>query len=1030
MSIISMTCNNPANPYDKKNTKIYIYARSAAGAVSSTGIDDSVGNTIYIGCNSNLPSNIDSVQLVTSNSVFGIFKDISSKKSSDTLWDSIVFSDSGTKIITGIAYISNNTPYSSFITATIHLKPANHKPILNVTGDTTITVAQTCSLTVFVSDVDSLQTHSFSVLKKPLSGSFVNPTFTLKPSSDNIGKDTVIFMVVDNGYPPMSDTDTVVITVSDTSSQKNKVPKWEDDTINLSGSVGSKISLTLTEACSDPDGDTLTYTLLPGTPAGDTIINGIWSFTPAAGDTGTYYVRIIAQDPLGATDTGVLHVTVTAVDTTGPTVALVNPSTDTTSTNSSSYQIKLKCIDASGIASVIGVTGSVTDTGKKSTDSIYTITVSNLTQGRYDTVNITVTDNSARANKTRLSVKIKYDPTLTDITGPVITEVSGLKSGDTVSASSFTIVDSIFDPSGVDSVYATLNGTTTKTVLTGASDRYTYTGTWSEGSNTIVITAKDKSTAGNINTQTINVVYIKAPIITTQPAAQTACPGDSVTFGVKATGTLPLIYRWYKGSTRVGTTDSTSGSYKISSFELTDTGYYKVVVSNSLGLATSDSVKLYATKYTVTFNTNVSSITVSSQSVICGSNATQPTNPAYSGYRFDGWYTTSSYSTLFSFPTTPITSNITLYAKWIPVYTVTYNANGGTGTAPSDTSHYEAGDSAIVLDGSGLTKTNYAFKYWTTAANGSGKTYSTGSKVGITNSNVTLYAQWVRTYTITFDDQGATTKGSPSTMTVDSGSTVGSLPTSPSKTSYVFNNWYTGTKGTGTQFTQNTTVTSDATVYAYWVIKDYDGNIYTEVTIGTQTWMVENLRTTNYNDGTSIPEVTDATEWSGLTTGGYCYYNNTANADSIKKFGALYNWYAVNTGKLAPAGWHVPDTTEWNTLQNYLIANGYNYDGTTTDNKIAKSMAATTDWSSSTTDGAIGNDLTKNNSSGFCALPGGYRYYIGTFLSQSYYGYLWSATEYDASHAWYRYLYYDGDYLYRYYYYNKSCGFSVRLVRD
>jgi uncharacterized protein (TIGR02145 family)/uncharacterized repeat protein (TIGR02543 family) len=257
--------------------------------------------------------------------------------------------------------------------------------------------------------------------------------------------------------------------------------------------------------------------------------------------------------------------------------------------------------------------------------------------------------------------------------------------------------------------------------------------------------------------------------------------------------------------------------------------------------------------------------------------------------------------------------------------------------------------------------------------------------------------------------------------------TISALPTSPTRTSYVFDGWYTGTKGSGTKFTASTTVSANITVYANWVIKDYDGNIYTEVTIGTQTWMVENLRTAKYNDGTSIPKVTDSAAWSNLTTSGYCYYKNTTNADSIKKFGALYNWYTVNTGTLV-TGWHVPTDAEWNTLQNYLIANRYNYDSTTTDNKIAKSMAATTDWKSSTTDGAIGNVLSKNNSSGFSALPGGYREVISGFYGfydQGNSGYWWCTTE----GSNYRYLHYDNSSLSSYNY-SKSCGFSVRLVRD
>jgi uncharacterized protein (TIGR02145 family) len=144
-----------------------------------------------------------------------------------------------------------------------------------------------------------------------------------------------------------------------------------------------------------------------------------------------------------------------------------------------------------------------------------------------------------------------------------------------------------------------------------------------------------------------------------------------------------------------------------------------------------------------------------------------------------------------------------------------------------------------------------------------------------------------------------------------------------------------------TQFTTSTTVTANDTVFAKCVIKDADGNTYTEVTIGTQTWMVENLRTATLNDRTAITLNTGSTTWAD-TTARYCYYNNTINSDSIKKFGALYNWYTVNTGKLVPSGWHVPSYSEWTTLQNYLINAGYNYDGTTSDNKIAKSLLAKT----------------------------------------------------------------------------------------
>ena len=217
-------------------------------------------------------------------------------------------------------------------------------------------------------------------------------------------------------------------------------------------------------------------------------------------------------------------------------------------------------------------------------------------------------------------------------------------------------------------------------------------------------------------------------------------------------------------------------------------------------------------------------------------------------------------------------------------------------------------------------------------------------------------------------------------------------------------------------------------------LTDTDGNVYQTVRIGNQVWMAENLRVTRYNDGTAITKVTDSAAWTKLTTPAYCYYNNTTNADSIKRFGALYNWYAVNTMKFAPVGWHVPSDSEWTVMEKYMVLNGYNWDGakdTLQVNKIAKSLAAKTDWNIypyADTE-MIGFNLTKNNRSGFSALPGGFRRFDGTFFSQRITGYWWSASEYDASYAYYRYLSYMSDVLGRYDL-SKNCGFSVRLVKD
>ena len=206
-------------------------------------------------------------------------------------------------------------------------------------------------------------------------------------------------------------------------------------------------------------------------------------------------------------------------------------------------------------------------------------------------------------------------------------------------------------------------------------------------------------------------------------------------------------------------------------------------------------------------------------------------------------------------------------------------------------------------------------------------------------------------------------------------------------------------------------------------VTDIDGNVYTTIILGNQEWTVENLKTTKYNDGKAIPNVTDSAEWVGLTTGSFCYYNN--NPDNNDKYGALYNWHAVNTGNLAPEGWRVPTDDDWMTLANYII--------TTYGPHIGKSLATQTDWNSSSTyEFSIGNNPGTNNVSGFSAFPAGYRYY-GFFGGLGEIATWWSIKVDNTPGAWVLRNYDEGIYG------NgpdiegkngESWGHSVRLVRD
>jgi uncharacterized protein (TIGR02145 family) len=196
-------------------------------------------------------------------------------------------------------------------------------------------------------------------------------------------------------------------------------------------------------------------------------------------------------------------------------------------------------------------------------------------------------------------------------------------------------------------------------------------------------------------------------------------------------------------------------------------------------------------------------------------------------------------------------------------------------------------------------------------------------------------------------------------------------------------------------------------------MKDIDGNVYKTVTIGTQVWMAENLKTTKYNDGTAIPLVTDDKAWEALTTPAYCWYKNDATANK-NTYGALYNWYTVNTNKLCPRGWHVSTDAEWTTLTTYL--GGESVAG----NKLRET--GTTHWRYQNT-GAT-------NESGFTALPSGYRNYDGAFDNVGYFGFWWSATEYVATAAWFRLMDCGNSGVSRGVNGSKRNGWSVRCLRD
>lgn len=166
-------------------------------------------------------------------------------------------------------------------------------------------------------------------------------------------------------------------------------------------------------------------------------------------------------------------------------------------------------------------------------------------------------------------------------------------------------------------------------------------------------------------------------------------------------------------------------------------------------------------------------------------------------------------------------------------------------------------------------------------------------------------------------------------------------------------------------------------------VRDVEDNTYKTVVIGNQVWMAENLRVTKYNDGVTIPNITDQTNWEELSSGAYSWYNNDASHAAV--YGALYNWYTVKTDKLCPVGWHVPSDGEWNTLESFVGASTAGI----------KLKSGTEHWN---------QPDNGTNETGFTALPGGVRRHSDGFIHFNDHAQFWSSWDSDhpsTRHVWY-----------------------------
>ena len=213
----------------------------------------------------------------------------------------------------------------------------------------------------------------------------------------------------------------------------------------------------------------------------------------------------------------------------------------------------------------------------------------------------------------------------------------------------------------------------------------------------------------------------------------------------------------------------------------------------------------------------------------------------------------------------------------------------------------------------------------------------------------------------------------------------------------------------------------------YNTMTDQEGNLYKTIVIGTQEWMAENLETSIYRNGDSIPTNLANSDWQNTINtqiGAWAYYNN--DESFACPYGKLYNWYAcVDSRQLCPVGWHVPNDIEWSIMIDFLdplAVGGYELNMAGGQMKTVGSITEGTGlWTSP--------NVAATNSSGFGGLPGGYKGVQGNFVLNHNLGYWWSTTGNSPGNAWNRDLEYSNDDVFRDNF-QKQCGFSVRCIKD
>jgi uncharacterized protein (TIGR02145 family) len=695
---------------------------------------------------------------------------------------------------------------------------------------------------------------------------------------------------------------------------------------------------------------------------------GTWTLTRTPGGTttnGTGASTTVSGIPAGAsytfTVTNASGCVSPASDNVVINVQLATPSAPVASTitqptcSVASGSVILSGLPSSGNWTLTRSPGSITTSGSGTST-----TISNLAAGTYT---FTVTNASGCLSAASENVTINSQP------GTPSALVVGTITQPTCSVATGSVVLSSLPATGTWTLTRTPGGTTTNG--TGAST--TVSGIPAGASYTFTVT----NALGCVSASSGNVVINaqlatpSAPVVgtITQPTCSVAT-GSAILSGLPSSGNWTL--------TRSPGSITTSGSGTSTAISNLAAGTYTFTVTNALGCVSASSGNVVINAQLATPSAPVvGTITQPTCSVATGSVILSglPSSGNWTLTRNPGGITSSGSGTTLTVSGLPagITYN----------FTVT-NFSGCVSTA--------SGSAAILPQPTAPAATTGAYSV-------------SANDVVISGTVNPHYSTTLVTFEYgTTTGYGSTIAAALNPLTGNNSTAVSAMLTGLiPDTRYYYRVTASNCAGT---------TNANGNYFTTLPLTDKDGNTYDVVMIGTQVWMAENLKTTKYSDGTIIPLVTDNTSWSNLTTPGYCWYNN--DPTSYKNtYGALYNFYAVSTGKLCPTGWHVPTDAEVTTLTTYLggasVAGG----------KLKE--IGTTHWSSPNTDAT--------NESGFTAISSGGRNYLGTYVSNGIEFYLWTSTEYDYTTSWNRDISYTYADIFRHNN-NKHNGFSVRCIMN